>query len=83
MQKTQETRVQFLGQENPLEKGMATHSSILAGEIHGERSLVDYSPWSHMELNTTEHSHVTCACNVPNRPISFRQDEIYDKRGNQ
>ena len=27
---TQETQVQFLGQEDPLEKGMATHSSILA-----------------------------------------------------
>ena len=26
----QETRVQSLGQENPLEKEMATHSSILA-----------------------------------------------------
>ena len=26
----QETQVQFLGQEDPLEKGMATHSSILA-----------------------------------------------------
>ena len=29
----QETRVQSLGQENPLEKGMATHSSILALRI--------------------------------------------------
>ena len=29
----QETGVQFLGQEDPLEKGMATHSSILAWEI--------------------------------------------------
>ena len=28
-----ETRVQFLGQEDPLEKGMATHFSILAGRI--------------------------------------------------
>ena len=28
-----ETRVQSLGQEDPLEKGMATHSSILAWEI--------------------------------------------------
>ena len=27
---TQETRVQSLGQEDPLEKGMATHSSSLA-----------------------------------------------------
>ena len=29
----QETHVQFLGWEDPLEKGMATHSSILASEI--------------------------------------------------
>ena len=29
----QETWVRFLGQEDPLEKGMATHSSILAWEI--------------------------------------------------
>ena len=29
----QETHVKFLGQEDPLEKGMATHSSILAWEI--------------------------------------------------
>ena len=29
----QETQVQFLGQEDPLEKGMATHSSILAWKI--------------------------------------------------
>ena len=29
----QETRVWFLGGEGPLEKGMATHSSILAWEI--------------------------------------------------
>ena len=29
----QETRVQFLGQEDPLEEDMATHSSILAWEI--------------------------------------------------
>ena len=29
----QETQVQPLGPEDPLEKGMATHSNILAGEI--------------------------------------------------
>ena len=39
------TWVQSLGQEDPLEKRMATHSSILAGESHGQRSLVGYSPW--------------------------------------
>ena len=31
----QETQVQSLGQEDPLEKGMATHSSITAWEIPG------------------------------------------------
>ena len=30
---TQETWVRSLGQENPLEKGMVTHSSILAWRI--------------------------------------------------
>ena len=34
----QETWVQSLGQGDPLEKGMATHSSILAWRIHGQRS---------------------------------------------
>ena len=33
MQEMQETRVQYLGQEDPLEAGMATHSSILAWRI--------------------------------------------------
>ena len=30
---TRDKKFQFLGQENPLEKGMVTHSSILAWEI--------------------------------------------------
>ena len=33
MQETQETWVRSLGREDPLEKGMATHSSILAWRI--------------------------------------------------
>ena len=33
LQKTQETRVPSLGWEDPLEEGMATHSSILAWRI--------------------------------------------------
>ena len=41
----QETQLQFLGQEDPLEKGPATDSSILPGEFHGQRSLADYYPW--------------------------------------
>ena len=34
-----------LGQEDPLEKGMATYSSILAWRIHRQRSLEGNSPW--------------------------------------
>ena len=32
------------GREEPLEKEMATHSGIVAGKSHGQRSLVGYSP---------------------------------------
>ena len=36
----EETRVPSMGQEDPLEKGMVTHSSILACRIHGQSSLL-------------------------------------------
>ena len=47
-------RVWSLGRENPLEEGLATHSSILAWRIQGQRSLVGYSPWGHKESDMTE-----------------------------
>ena len=51
----QETWVRFLGQKDPLEKGMATHSIILAWEIPRiEEPGRLYSPWGHKELDTTE-----------------------------
>ena len=50
-----------LGWENPLEKGIATHSSILAAKPHGQRSLAGYSPWGCKESDTTEHLRHTCA----------------------
>ena len=56
----QEVWVSSLGWEDPLEKGMATHSSIRVGEFHGQRSLAGYSPWAHKELDMTEqltHTH--------------------------
>ena len=34
--------------------GNAAHSRILAGEIHGQRSWVGYSPWGHKVLDMTE-----------------------------
>ena len=50
----QETQVQSLGPEDPLEKEMAIHSSILAGKLHGQRSLAGYSPRGGKESDTTE-----------------------------
>ena len=53
----QETQVQPLGPEDPPEKEMATHSSILAWRIpskNGQRSLAGYSPWGRKEVDTTE-----------------------------
>ena len=54
MQEMQDTQVQPLGQEDPLEEGMATHASVLAWRIPWQRSLEGYSPWGHKESNTTE-----------------------------
>ena len=48
-----ETWVRSLGREDPLEKSMATHSSILENP-HGQRCLVGCSPWGHREWDTTE-----------------------------
>ena len=46
----QKTWVQSLGQEDPLEKEMATHSSILAWRI----PWTGYSPWGCKESDTAE-----------------------------
>ena len=53
----QETQVPNLGQEDPLQKEMAPHSSVLLRKSHGWRSLEGYSPWGHKELDTTERLH--------------------------
>ena len=66
----QECRVQFLGQENPLEKEMATHSSILAwkllwtarawqGTVHGVAN-------SWIQLSTCTHVHTRLKNSNPN-----------------
>ena len=42
------------GSGRSLEEGMATHSSILAGESDGQRSLASYSAQGRKESDTTE-----------------------------
>ena len=56
-QEMQETRVSSLNWKDPLEKGMAIHSSILAWRIpQTEEPGGLYSPWDHKESDTTEHA---------------------------
>ena len=46
--------VRSLGQEDPLEEGTATHSSILACRLPWTEELGGYNPWGRKELDTTE-----------------------------
>ena len=51
----QETWIQSLGQEDPLKKGMVTHSSILAWRISWTEKLGKlHHPWGQKELYTTD-----------------------------
>ena len=49
----QETWVQPLGWEDPLEKEMQPTLVFLHGESQGQRSLASYSPWGYKESDTT------------------------------
>ena len=50
----QETPIQAQGEEDPLEKGMAIHSSILAWRIPWTEKPVGYNPWFCKEWDMTE-----------------------------
>ena len=55
LQGTEEMWVRSLGGEDPLEEGMATHSSVLAWRIPWtEEPAGLYRPWGHEGVDTTE-----------------------------
>ena len=64
LQEMQEMWVRFLGLEDPLEKEMATHSSILDWKILSSEELGGYSRWGCKESGMTEsahtHTHTLC-----------------------
>ena len=73
-------RVPSLSWEDPLEEGMATHSSILPGEFHEKTGLMGYSPWGRKESDTTEQltlsllkiSHIWIKSSVAEKRLSQR-----------
>ena len=55
IQESQETRVRSLGQEDPLEKGILTYSSIHARRIPRTEEPLGYSPedWKESDMTVT------------------------------
>ena len=63
VKETQEMPVQSLGQQDPQEKEMTTHTPVsLPGNSHGQRSLLDYSPEGRKESDTTERPSTQLSC---------------------
>ena len=63
-----ETWVRPLGWEDPLKEGMETHSSILAWEFHGQRSLMETVMGCKESDWATKHS--TCLSSICNWKIN-------------
>ena len=85
MQETQERWIRFLGEEDPLEKGTATHSSIHAWRIPWAEEPGRLQSMRTQELDTTErlnhHHHLygpnTAAdteCTMVNKPSSILEE---------
>ena len=55
----QETRVQSLGGEDPLEEGMEPTPVFLPGRSHAQRNLAGYCLWGCKEWDTTEATAYT------------------------
>ena len=64
---TRETRLQFLGQEDPLEKEWQSIPVLLPGKSQGWRNLVGYSPWHLKDSDMTERLHFHFASTLSGR----------------
>ena len=60
----QETWIWFLGQEDPLEKGMVTHSSTLAWRIPWTEEPGELSLWGHEESDIAEQLTLYCLVSI-------------------
>ena len=71
----QETQFQFLGQKDPLEKGMTIHSSILAWGIPWQRRLTGYSPLGsqRVRLDWVTNAHLFACGSLHKLSLGYRQ----------
>ena len=70
-----ETSVQSLGWEDPLEEGMATHSSILAWKIPWKEKPGGLQSMDHKQLDTTEQLSVhACMCVLKHQHLSLPKE---------
>ena len=91
----QETQVRSLGLEDPLEKGMATHSSILAWRIswteeagdlsvHGvaksQTQLSNWHMWTH-NIHSKNHACLSQKCSRVKKPPKEDTGSIYNSLG--
>ena len=60
-----ETHIRSLGQEDPLEQGIATHSSTLAWKIPWTEEPGRYSPWGRKKSDKTERLHFLSFTSLP------------------
>ena len=74
-----ETLVQFLGWEDPLEEGMAMHSSILAWRIPMERGAWQATVHGVTELDMTEQLNTQCKKLMSSCWIGRMEQEKRDK----
>ena len=80
----QEIWVQSLGEEDPLKKGMATHSNILAWRVPWteEPSSIQSTEWGHKESDMSEHSythtHTLKQCHLHTEIVLARHQKEQD-----
>ena len=77
---TQETQVWYLGWKDPLEKGMATPSSIPAWKIPWteEPGWLQFSSWGHQELDMTKRQTYAHARHFRSEEVGFEPTDFVD-----
>ena len=82
MQETQETQVQSLGQEDPLEEGMATYSIILAWRIPVDRGIWQATvhmvakSWTHLKQLSTHTCSFEAHCEKEKSAVFYTKKAV-------